>query len=105
MKNIVWLAMAALSVTVGLAPRPAVAEGISAEVVSVEREARCLLIDWNNDTRKKVCWSADTTFSELDSGEPRSESDLREGLYLRIDGEDGEIFRATEILIWDAASQ
>ncbi len=105
MKNGFWLLMRCLSVAICLAPTHAVAESLSAEVVSVELEARCLLIDWNNDTRKKVCWTAETPFSELDSGEPRSESDLREGIYLRIEGEDGEIFRATEILVWEAASQ
>ena len=85
---------------------PARAENLSAEVVEVDREASCLLIDWNDDTRKKVCWSPKTVFSELDSGDARTAADLRPGSYLRIEGEeDGEVFRATEIVIWEAASQ
>jgi hypothetical protein len=82
------------------------AEGIAAEVASVDQKARCLSIDWNNNTQKKVCWNDKTKFSVLETGKAAKASDVRKGSYLRIEGEEKDgAFRASEIVIWEEASR
>lgn len=81
------------------------ADGIAGHVVEIDAKAKCLALDWDNDTRKKACWTETTRFADQDSGEKRSAADVRAGSYLRITGQEAkDAFQATKILIWEAAS-
>jgi hypothetical protein len=82
------------------------AEDITAYVVEIDSKAKCLELDWNNDTRKRVCWSAETKFSLLETGKAANATAVRVGSYLRIvgDEQDGTL-RAKEIEIWESAAK
>jgi hypothetical protein len=81
------------------------AADVSAHALEVDQKAKCLALDWDNDTKKRVCWSAQTKFSVLETKEVAKPADVRVGSYLRIKGEekDGTLW-AAEIVIWKAAS-
>jgi hypothetical protein len=97
-----WL----LAAAVGMGAAPAGAEGHAAHVASVDFKARCLAIEWNNDTEKTVCWTDTTRFSVLETKRPARATDVRKGSYLRIEGEERDgTFRASEIVIWEEASR
>lgn len=50
------------------------AEGIAGHVASVDQKAKCLTLEWNNDTEKTVCWKDTTKFSVLETGKPAKAS-------------------------------
>ena len=98
-----WVVSAAFLAASSLA---SAIEGISAHVTQIDQEKKCLSVEWNNDTEKKVCWNDKTKFSVLDTGKRAQASDLRVGHYLRMEGEDrGDTYWATEIEIWEEASK
>lgn len=81
------------------------AEGIDGHVASVDHEQQCLGLEWDNDTVKRVCWTAQTKFSVLETGDRAKPADIRKGTYLRMQGDhkDGTYW-ATDVVIWEAAS-
>ncbi len=91
------------------------AAGLAAHVTKVDHKAKCVSLEWNNDTERVVCWKETTKFSVLTSGKAAKPTDLRKGSYLRIEGEEtapwqekpwgkeGK-FTATAIVIWEEQS-
>lgn len=95
-----------LVTTVALAGAAAHAGGYAAHVVSLDPQAHCLAVEWDNDTERKVCWTEKTTFSDQDTGKSRKAADLRVGSFLRMQGEQkGDTYWASEIVIWESVSR
>jgi hypothetical protein len=92
------------------------AAGLASHVTKIDLEAMCLSIEWNNDTERQICWKDTTRFSVLETGKPAKATDVRNGSYLRMEGEEtapwkeepwgkeGQ-FWATEIVIWQEQSR
>lgn len=95
-----------LATMAALAGAGAHAEGYAAHVVSLDRKASCLAVEWDNDTERKVCWTEKTKFSDLDTGKAKKAADVRVGSFLRMQGEQrGDTYWASEIVIWESVSR
>jgi hypothetical protein len=100
------LLAAGIAVATFAAPLVAETEDITAYVLEIDRPARCLDVDWDNDTRKRVCWSETTKFTVLERDAAATSDEIRVGSYLHVVGDrrDG-VLRATSIEIWESAAK
>ena len=88
------------------APSTGFADGIAAHVTKVDGKARCVSLEWDNDTERRACWTDATKITVLDTGKSATAADIRKGSYLRLEGDEKDgAFRATAIEIWIEASR
>jgi hypothetical protein len=81
-------------------------EDITAHVLTIDRPARCLEIDWHNDTRKEVCWTDATRFTVLETEQEATADEIRVGSYLHVRGEERDgVLHAASIEIWESAAR
>ena len=105
-----------ISAALLLSGRVVCGAGLAGHVIRVDHKAKCVSLEWNNETERAVCWKDTTKFSVLTTGKAAKASDLRKGSFLRIEGEETEPwqempwgregkFTATKIVIWEEQSR
>ena len=99
--------------TLALGSGVAAADGVASNVTKVDAAAKCVHVEWNNNTERKVCWTDKTKFSVLETKKAAKASDIRVGTHLRIEGKEVAPFKeevwgkegqliASDIVIWEA---
>lgn len=114
MKTLPFHILVAAALT--LVSRLAAADGLSSNVTRVDAAAKCVYVEWNNNTQRKVCWTDRTKFSVLETNRAAKPGDIRVGTHLRIKGKEVAPFKeelwgkegqliASEMVIWEAQSK
>ena len=102
--------------TLTLGSGVAAGAGIASNVTKVDAAAKCVHVEWNNNTQRKVCWTDKTKFSVLETKKAAKPGDIRVGTHLRIEGTEVAPFKeeiwgkegqliASEMVIWEAQSK
>ena len=105
-----------LASTLVLGSGVAAADGVASNVTKVDAAAKCVHVEWNNNTERKACWTDSTKFSVLETKKAAKPTDIRVGTYLRMEGKEVAPFKeepwgkegqfiASEMVIWEAQSK
>lgn len=99
-----------------LASSVAAGAGMASNVTKIDAKAKCVYVEWNNNTERKACWTDATKFSVLETKKAAKPSDIRVGTHLRMEGKEVAPFKdepwgkegqfiASEMVIWEAQSK
>ena len=105
-----------LASSLALGSGVAAGAGLASNVTRVDAAAKCVYVEWNNNSQRKVCWTDKTKFSVLETKKAAKPGDIRVGTHLRIEGTEVAPFKeepwgkegqliASEMVIWEAQSK